>query len=502
MSEISVKNVAAEKAVLAGLIQHGFDAFVDVQFLIEESTFTVDENKVIFKCLNKLFDTGQVKQCELSDILSVAQQLNLTEYIEDRDVLTHYKHLTNFNVHIDNIRPQAQKIRRLELTRDIQNELREIYKKLNDVDGDENVTEIVSIPETSIQEICLKYMTEDNSSTKTIGANIDEYLELLESEEEKSPGISTGFPEYDKAIGGGLRRGAVDLLGARAKAGKSTFSENVAVNITSRNIPVLVLDTEMTQEDHWNRLLANLSDVPINDIITSKFYKDPNKVKAVRGAAQKIKDLPYHFISVAGKGFDEILSITRRWLMKYVGYDSNGRMNDCVIIYDYMKLMTSTGISDNVAEYQALGFQITQLHNFCVEYDVPCLSFVQLNRDGITREAEDVVSGSDRLIWLCTSFSLLKARTEEEVLEESSIGRGINRRLVPIVSRHGPGPEHGSIYMRMTGDRAKLEEIGLRKDAESIHETEQQGFREKEPCEDGDIYTDADAPEEIEGPGI
>ena len=284
--------------------------------------------------------------------------------------------------------------------------------------------------------------------------------------------------------------------------GKSTFCENVAMNISSRGIPILVLDTEMTQEDHWNRLLANLSDVPINDIITSKFYKDPNKVKAVRGAAKKIKDLPYHFISVAGKGFDEILSITRRWLMKYVGYDSNGRMNDCVIIYDYMKLMTSTGISDNVAEYQALGFQITQLHNFCVEYDVPCLSFVQLNRDGITREAEDVVSGSDRLIWLCTSFSLLKARTEEEVLEESSIGRGINRRLVPIVSRHGPGPEHGSIYMRMTGDRAKLEEIGLRKDAESIHETEQQGFREKESGEDSEFYTDAEAPPEIEGPGI
>ena len=91
--------------------------------------------------------------------------------------------------------------------------------------------------------------------------------------------------------------------------------------------------------------------------------------------------------------------------------------------------MGSEGISSSMQEYQVLGFQITQLHNFMVKYDVPCLSFVQLNRDGITKESTDVVSGSDRLIWLCTSFSIFKMKSEEEIAEDK-IEKRKNRKLV------------------------------------------------------------------------
>ena len=472
-----VNNVASEKAVLSGMIRYGYDAFLDVSGLVEEQTFTIDENKIVYKCLSKIFETSQ--NVDLTSILSAAQQLDLSELIEKKDALNHIKHLMHYDVHVDNIRPHAQKIRKLQLTRDIQNKLRSIYSALSEVDGDETVTEIVSIPETQIQNTVLKYIREDNSSTKLIGQDLDDYLTLLKANEETEPGISSGYPIYDRAIGGGFRRGAVDLIGARAKCGKSTLADNVAVSIADRKIPVLILDTEMSQEDHWNRLLANLSGISINNISSSKFNKEKQLVDNVEEAAEKIKDIPYHYISVAGRAFDEILGITRRWLFKHVGYNDEGRMNECLIIYDYLKLMTSESISNNIAEFQALGFQITQLHNFCVEYDVPCLAFVQLNRDGITRESEDVISGSDRLIWLCTSFSIFKARTQEEVAEES-IGNRVNRRLIPVVARHGPGLDGDSIFMRMTGELARLEEIGTKRDAERIHKEEQDGFADRQ----------------------
>ena len=472
-----VNNVASEKAVLSGMIRYGYDAFLDVSGLVEEQTFTIDENKIVYKCLSKIFETSQ--NVDLTSILSAAQQLDLSELIEKKDALNHIKHLMHYDVHVDNIRPHAQKIRKLQLTRDIQNKLRSIYSALSEVDGDETVTEIVSIPETQIQNTVLKYIREDNSSTKLIGQDLDDYLTLLKANEETEPGISSGYPIYDRAIGGGFRRGAVDLIGARAKCGKSTLADNVAVSIADRKIPVLILDTEMSQEDHWNRLLANLSGISINNISSSKFNKEKQLVDNVEEAAEKIKDIPYHYISVAGRAFDEILGITRRWLFKHVGYNDEGRMNECLIIYDYLKLMTSESISNNIAEFQALGFQITQLHNFCVEHDVPCLAFVQLNREGITRESEDVISGSDRLIWLCTSFSIFKARTQDEVAEES-IGNRVNRRLIPVVARHGPGLDGDSIFMRMTGELARLEEIGTKRDAERIHKEEQDGFADRQ----------------------
>tara|TARA_R100000482_G_C5041881_1_gene108736 strand:+ start:37 stop:399 length:363 start_codon:yes stop_codon:yes gene_type:complete len=86
---------------------------------------------------------------------------------------------------------------------------------------------------------------------------------------------------------------------------------------------------------------------------------------------------------------------------------------------------------------------------------------VQLNRDGITKESTDAVSGSDRLIWLCTSFTIFKAKSTEELAEDGP--NAGNRKLVPIVSRHGAGMDDGDyINMQMQGAHAKLIELQTR----------------------------------------
>ena len=171
--------------------------------------------------------------------------------------------------------------------------------------------------------------------------------------------------------------------------------------------------------------------------------------------------MPYTYASVAGAPFEQIMNIIKRWIMQDVGTDENGRTNECVVVYDYLKLMSSTSITNNIQEYQALGFQITSLHNLAVKYDFPCLAFVQLNRDGITKESTDAVSGSDRLIWLCTSFSIFKAKSPEELAEDGP--NAGNRKLVPIVARHGAGLDDGNyINMQMQGEYTRLTELKTR----------------------------------------
>ena len=141
--------------------------------------------------------------------------------------------------------------------------------------------------------------------------------------------------------------------------------------------------------------------------------------------------------------------------------------------------MTSASINNNLAEFQVLGFQITALHNFCVENDCPCLSFVQLNRDGITKESTDVVSGSDRLVWLCTSFSIFKDKTEEERLTDG-IQSG-NKKLIPVVSRHGPGiDDEGYICLQMDGQYARIRELGTIRSMKRNGNNDQEGFADQE----------------------
>jgi hypothetical protein len=239
------------------------------------------------------------------------------------------------------------------------------------------------------------------------------------------------------------------------------FADNVAINVASKNIPVLMLDTEMSKEDHLNRILANLSGVPINEIATGKFAEDEDKSLKIAESIKLIESIPYCYISIAGKPFEQVLNLIRRWVMQEVKSDENGNTNNCLIVYDYLKLMSSDSITNNIQEYQALGFQITSLHNLCVKLDIPCLSFVQLNRDGITKESTDAVSGSDRLIWLCTSFTIFKIKSPEELAEDGP--NAGNRKLLPIVTRHGSGLNDGDyINMSMQGSHAKLRELKTR----------------------------------------
>ena len=52
------------------------------------------------------------------------------------------------------------------------------------------------------------------------------------------------------------------------------FGDAVAMNVARKNIPVLVLDTEMSKKDHWNRMLACLSGVGTKEISTGKFTEN------------------------------------------------------------------------------------------------------------------------------------------------------------------------------------------------------------------------------------
>ena len=262
----------------------------------------------------------------------------------------------------------------------------------------------------------------------------------------------------DNAIGGGLRRGTVNIIGARPKVGKTLLSDNIGTHIAKNiDVPVLNLDTEMVLEDHRHRTLALMTEVPIDDIETGRFAQTPAMKDKVYKAAKDLDSVPYYHYSIGGKPFEEQLSIMRRWLAKEVGLNPDGTAKDCVIIYDYVKLMTSDSISSSLAEFQVLGFMMTGLHNFALRYKVPILAFIQLNRDGITRESTDAACGSDRIICLCSNFSIFKRKSDEEIAEDGTANG--NRKLVPIVSRHGGGLDNGDyVNMKMKGWCGKIEE--------------------------------------------
>jgi replicative DNA helicase len=454
---VELTNVASERAVLAGICTYGIDCYLDVEAFLEEGTFTVDFNKVLYKCITHI--VHKVNKIDFVSLLSAATDISLGEYVNKPDVLKHIHGILATPIDVSSVASHAKKIRRLQFARTLQESIKDSYRALEAVTGEENISQIVDLVEVPIQNASVAYLKKDDAKPKLLGEDGDAYFDHLMSDEIKQIGIPSGYPSWDIAIGGGLLRGCVDLVGARTKMGKSVYCDNVALYVSKLGIPVLVLDTEMSQEDHWNRVWANISGIDINNIKLADFKSDVRKIELVKEAKNLLKNIPYYYKQVYGKGFDEILSIARRWILKEVGIGPNGRTNDCLIIYDYFKLMDPSSISDNMAEHQAMGFQATKLHNFAVEFDCSVLSFVQLNRDGITKESADVISQSDRIGWLCTSFTILKEKSVEEIADDGP--KNGNRKLVPVLSRHGPGMDDGGyICLNMIGELARITEIG------------------------------------------
>jgi replicative DNA helicase len=455
--DLKLSDIGAERALLSALIQHGIDAYVTVSDFITADSFAHTNNQLLYKCIENVISKDQT--IDIPSLISSAKQLDLYDTISTEQELKYIKYLFEFPVHVDNTFNFAVQIKKFEFARNIKRLTSKIHKDMDTVTGSESINDIIQMLENPVTE----FLREDDGgdTPEKIGSKIEDYVNFLSENKCDIIGIPTGFRRYDEAIGGGLRRKCVDLVSARPKVGKSVFADNVALNVSSIGVPVLVLDTEMSKEDHLNRLLANISGVPINEIATGKFIDDEDKHRKVIEATKKLESIPYSYISVAGKPFEQILNMIKRWIMQEVKTDDSGRTNDCLIIYDYLKLMSSNSITNNIQEYQALGFQITSLHNLCVKLDIPCLSFVQLNRDGITKESTDAVSGSDRLIWLCTSFSIFKIKSPEELAEDGP--NAGNRKLVPIVTRHGGGLNDGDyINMNMQGSHAKLIELKTR----------------------------------------
>jgi len=223
------------------------------------------------------------------------------------------------------------------------------------------------------------------------------------------------------------------------------------------NIPVLYLDTEMDMESQQNRLISLVTGIKLDDIETGKFSVIKEENDIVLSKIEEIKKLSITHINIAGQSIDASLSLARRWLIKNVGIMSNGLVNPCLIIYDYLKLMSAEGLKGNIQETQLLGFLITALHNFAVKWGLPILASVQLNRDGVEKEGAEVISGSDRILWLCSNFTILKKKSQEELIEDPP--KNGMMKLVVTDTRFGGGMDKGD-YINLIADfsRSKITE--------------------------------------------
>lgn len=423
-----------ERSVIIGALRSS-DTFLDIDPILNTDTFGDSVHQALWSITSAIYHEDNNARMDTSLIRAKAQELNLAHIIENKKEIKYISDLFSVIVEPSNVRKFAAKIRILEIARLLNSQLELAQGDVVGGARTSSVDQLVAFAENRIFDFSSLISTERNSGYVHISEGSLEYYEYLTENPRDLLGISSGFPIYDQLLGGGLQRKCVNMIGARTNVGKSFLADNIALHVAGKlNIPVLYLDTEMDMQGHWFRIWANVSKVPSNLIKTGKAGKNEVTDAKVREAIQHVDTIPYYYSNISGKPFEEVLAYIRRWLVREVGYDSNGNIKDCLIVHDYLKLMTAEGISNDMKEYQILGFQMTSLHNFAVKYDVPILSFIQLNRDGITKDGLEAISQSDRVSWLASSVSIYKRKSDEEIADTSDRG---NMKFIVVKSRHG-----------------------------------------------------------------
>ena len=227
---------SAERAVLAGLCKYGESAYLDIADLVCTTSFTIDTNQLIFKCIEHIYEQSNASSIDLASILSAAQELGLGTVLSSKDEALHIKAILIFPVEENNLRRFAVKIKKLEIARIVKEKLFLAQNEIDDISGSESITDILNIAENKVLDLG-QLLGDGSNEPEAIGKNIEEYIRNLEENPIDLVGLSTGFPIYDQAIGGGLRKSTVNVIAASPKTGKTLLADKLGEALASNGIP-------------------------------------------------------------------------------------------------------------------------------------------------------------------------------------------------------------------------------------------------------------------------
>lgn len=440
------KDPGSERALLGTIIKNGKASFLEADELVCANDFSLRINKAVYASMKELFDNPEVETVDIETIKLKMKALGFDDCLDSHKDIEYLELLSEVNFNKNNVTVFAKQIRKYSIFRDLHKRHVEATSYLEQISGNEDLATVIGNAENMIVDFI---NGDDSEKIAFVAEDIEAYLQnALDSEPIDQVGLPTGFPILDMAIGGGLRRSTVNVTVARSKIGKSFDAMNIALNVAQLGIPVLYLDTELTKNYQMGRMLCMKAQCPIYLYETHKFKGDKALTQKLIQAKNSIAKTPFYYQQIGGMTHIEAMSIARKWISKFVGFNSSGKANDCLVIYDYLKLTGENQISKNIQEWLALGLMMTDLHNFALKYDIPILAYVQSNRQGIESDETNIVAGSDRILWLSSSLTVLRNKEENDI--EMGCGWEFgNKKKIVTATRYGSGLEKQGDYINI-----------------------------------------------------
>ena len=379
----------------------------------EASYFALENHRLIFEALQGFHSRN-----------GICDEFTLISELENRGTLSHIggDHVIHDILKCMNI-PSGKVCQ--DIANDYRKELREakIYRDL--IQKWEAMEMDIRRGNADVNELSLtiESISHDGSAPKRTKKDmLNQIIDEMEGKS-KQECFGTGLLKLDRTLKGGMHRGELMTVAAETGGGKSILLVQSAVANLLDGKSVLFFSLEMSGEDVFRRMAANMAGVPIREMedYKSEYGRELPKVSNTIGELLKMN------ISVVDclYDIDEIeAEISRAVSSKEAD----------VIIVDYLQIIN---MPNNDNRENAISEAARRLKNAAGKNRSVILTASQLNDEGKLRESRAIGMHSDQVVHI------------EHLKERSRI----------VVKKNRRGPRNYLIDIKMNGELSKLEEV-------------------------------------------
>lgn len=427
--------------IIIGALLNDINLILDAKD-IKGDYFTSKVNRILFLTIRKLYKDGATEM-DVVDLYAfldtnsrykeIVESEGGVEFIETLQGMGEGYTFQNLKPHIENVCRCA-----------FRNDLRDVLIGINDyvdTDSNDSIKKIYEEIEGRLLHLKGNYST--GHKMERVSERLSKVLKNIDKNANKEfCGFPTGFPLVDKYFT--YEKGELVVISAPAKFGKSQYVVDQVYRLCiKQNVPMAVIDSELSDTFFVQRLIAKIMNVNFN-FIKKGLYKDHKwSIDAYNKAIDILDKSPLYHQYVSGWTQEEIYSEIKR-----ISIQDNIQ----IIVWDYLKI---EDLGDNKKENVELAKMTNFLKNkIAGELELSVVAMAQTS-DYSKQEGGLRIWGSNQIKQYASTIVYLVKKNKDQI--ENDLGEEIGGNMYMFVkeNRNGVSMTDESKGINLLFDKSK-----------------------------------------------
>lgn len=360
MQETLPYSIEAEQSVLGSilldksLLMYATDSLKPDDFYSEQNAHIFDAMILLFKSNMPI------------DLVTLTETLKNKDVLEKVGGLIYLTHLTTAPDFKENINAYIKIVKDKSTLRKLINAANKTIQNCHN--NELEVVDVLDVAEKLVFDVAQERDTRSLVHINHVLVDNFSTLETLAMNKDSLTGLTTGFTDLDRKLGG-LQKTDLILIAARPAMGKTAFSLNIAQNAALKaNAKVAIFNLEMSKEQLTQRMIAATSQVELNKIKNGKL--DDEEWPKITQAINVLQNTNIYIDDSPGITAVELRSKCRRLKVENNGLD--------LVLIDYLQLMEGDVKSES--RQQEISKISRSLKILAKELGCPVVALSQLSR--------------------------------------------------------------------------------------------------------------------------